>query len=292
MVTGKVEKSKVEGLVAMETRFGWVVGGPVPSTSLIAGSQGTFSQSSLSFTLRINTEPISTLDQQMREFNDLETLGIRNDEKSTYEVFEESIRKNSENRYEVNLPFKENKPILHDNFELSKKRLLKLHSKLKNEPELLKQYDDIFKEQMTKGVIEPAPKDVKFGEHCYLPHTAVVKEERDTTKVRIVFDASAKEFGPSLNECLYKGPQLTPLLFNILLRFRSKVIALTADIEKAFHQISVENDDRDYLRFLWFDDVFSDQPTIVRNRFARVIFGVTSSPFLLNGTIKQHVKQF
>ena len=92
-----------------------------------------------------------------------------------------------------------------------------------------------------------------------------------------------------MNECLYKSPQLAPLVFDILIRFRAKVIAPTADIEKAFHQISMDNDDRDYLRFLWLDNVSSDQPTITKNRFARVIFGVTSSPFCLNSTIRKRL---
>ena len=70
------------------------------------------------------------------------------------------------------------------------------------------------------------------------------------------------------------------------------VYALTADIEKAFLQISIDKDHRNFLRFLWFDDVFSNEPTIVRNRFARVVFGVTSSPFLLNGVIRKHVGQY
>ena len=64
---------------------------------------------------------------------------------------------------------------------------------------------------------------------------------------------------------------------------------MTSDIEKAFLQISVDKSDRDYLRFLWFDNVFFEAPRIVRNRFARVVFGVTSSPFLLNGTIRKHM---
>lgn len=85
---------------------------------------------------------------------------------------------------------------------------------------------------------------------------------------------------------------MTPLLFDILLRFQSQLIALTADIEKAFHQISINENDRDYLRFLWFDNVFSDQPTIVRNRFARALFGVTSSPFCLNATVRKHAKNY
>ena len=46
---------------------------------------------------------------------------------------------------------------------------------------------------------------------------------------------------------------------------------MTQDIEKAFLQIRVDRDHGDYLRFLWFDDVFSEAPTIVRNRFARVV---------------------
>ena len=75
----------------------------------------------------------------------------------------------------------------------------------------------------------------------------------------------------------------------ILLRFRFYVVALASDIEKAFLQITVDENDRDYLRFLCFDIIFSDQPKIARSRFARVVFGVTSSPFCLNGTIRKHV---
>ena len=77
-----------------------------------------------------------------------------------------------------------------------------------------------------------------------------------------------------------------------MLRFRAQVIALTADIEKAFHQISVDNDDRDGLRFLWLDNICSDQLTVTRNRFARVIFGVTSFPFCLNSAIRKLVNQY
>ena len=80
---------------------------------------------------------------------------------------------------------------------------------------------------------------------------------------------------------MQKGPQLTPLIFDILLRFRCYAVTLTADIEKAFFlQIGIVVPDKEFLRFLWFDDVFATEPKIVRNRFTRVIFGLTSSPFL------------
>ena len=81
-------------------------------------------------------------------------------------------------------------------------------------------------------------------------------------------------------------------MFDILLRFRTFKTALVADIEKAFLQIAINEHDRDFLRFLWFDDVFSEQPKVVRNRFARVIFGVTSSPYLLNETICKHTQKY
>ena len=100
-----------------------------------------------------------------------------------------------------------------------------------------------------------------------------------------MFDASSKADGPSLNDCLCKGPQMRSLIYDILLRFCTFVYTLTADIEKAFLQISRDNDHHNFLRFLWFDDVFSNEPTIVRNRFARVVFGVTSSPFYQMGYV-------
>lgn len=295
--TGKIIRSKSSnGLIAMETEFGWVLGGPTVSQGDLSNfSHGTNivtnATTHVFSAIESNIEP--HLNDELKEFWDLETLGIREaDEKPFFQVFTESIERNKESRYEVNLPFKNNHPIVHDNYELSEQRLMKLHKKLRNDQEFLKKYDEIFQDQLNEGIIEPAPASTKVGETSYLPHHAVIREDKDTTKLRIVFDASAKGNGPSLNDCLKKGPQLTPLLFDILLRFRSQLVALTADIEKAFLQISIAEEDRDYLRFLWFDNVFSDQPTIIRNRFARVVFGVTSSPFCLNATIRKHAETY
>jgi hypothetical protein len=76
------------------------------------------------------------------------------------------------------------------------------------------------------------------------------------------------------------------------MRFRSYQIALTADIEKAFLMVSVEEGDRDVLRFLWVNDVNADEFEIRPLRFTRVVFGVCSSPFLLNATIRFHLEQY
>lgn len=79
---------------------------------------------------------------------------------------------------------------------------------------------------------------------------------------------------------------------DILLRFRTSRIALTADIERAFLQICVDERDQDVLRFLWFDDVENTQPEVQTLKFTHVAFGVSSSPFLLNAMIRHYLKKY
>ncbi len=78
----------------------------------------------------------------------------------------------------------------------------------------------------------------------------VVKESSTSTKLRIVFDASARTTsGYSLNDTLIPGPTPYPLLTNVLLRFRQHVIGMSADISKMFREVSLHSDDRDLHRY-------------------------------------------
>ena len=154
----------------------------------------------------------------------------------------------------------------------------------------------MIQEQLRNGVIE-AVSDLKvpeMGRTHYLPHHAVVGRDVKTTKLRVVYDASSRADGkgPSLNDCLHVGPSLTQLLFDILLRFRCNRIALIADIEKAFLNIEVDERDRDCLPFLLVDDLQKEEPMIVVYRFCRVVFGVSSSPFLLSATLRHHLQTY
>ena len=97
-------------------------------------------------------------------------------------------------------------------------------------------------------------------------------------------DASARSEKPSFNECLYTGPKFNRRILDILLRFRVHWVAVTADVEKAFLMVSIAKHDRDVLYFVWVDDILAEQPNIIELRFTRVVFGVFSSPFLLNTT--------
>ena len=121
----------------------------------------------------------------------------------------------------------------------------------------------------------------------YLPHHGVVRQ--DNFKA---YDASAKMKSPSLNDCLYMGPNFGQSIFDIFLRFRFHQIALAGDIEKAFLMVSVQEKDRDSLRFLWNRDVNREMPDVIVLRLTRVVFGVNSSPFLLNATIDHHMWKY
>ena len=88
------------------------------------------------------------------------------------------------------------------------------------------------------------------------------------------------------------GTSFNPIVVRYPVKISFSCCCIDFRYRKAFLQINVNENDRDYLRFLWFDKIFSDQPKIVRNRFVRVVFGVTSSPFCLNGTIRKHVQSY
>ena len=85
-----------------------------------------------------------------------------------------------------------------------------------------------------------------------------VRRDALTTELRVVFDASSKPSSDSLNECLYSGPALTPTIFSVLLRFREKRTAFLEDIEKAFLNVGVAEEDGDVLRFVWVDSLEED----------------------------------
>ena len=95
------------------------------------------------------------------------------------------------------------------------------------------EYDSIITERNNQGVIEPANKQAK-GVEFYIPHKPVVREGAQTTRTRIVYDASAQvnADAPLLNECLYPGPPLENKLWDVLLLRRAYPIALTGDLKK------------------------------------------------------------
>lgn len=290
LLTGKTCHGE-GGPVAVETRLGWVLSGPVEPCL-----QGQ-AETTLMTTHTLQVESLlgpeaRALDERLQTFWNLESIGIVGHDCSVLDEFRDKVRF-VEGRYEVSLPWKDPHQVLPDNQQLSLRRLHSLLQRLKQDPEVFAEYDAIIKNQLQQGIVEIVEPSGRTGERVhYLPHHAVVRRDKETTKLRVVYDASAKSSGPSLNECLNTGPKFDQRILDLLLRFRSHRVALIADIEKAFLMIAVAEHDRDVLRFLWIDDMQKDTPDVLTFRFARVVFGVSASPFLLNATLQTHLEGY
>ena len=218
----------------------------------------------------------------------------KEDHKHIFEDFEKNIQFKN-NSYITNLPIRKTDDILPDNYILANNRLINLEKQLDRNKKRFVDYDKIIQGYIKEGIVEQIDhfdNNTILGRVHYLPHRGVVREDHDTTKLHIVFDASAKIRNElSLNDIRYSGPCLLPYLYDILLRFRVGKIGLVGDIKQAFLQVEIAEEHRDFVRFLWLKDINETPHKIISLRFTRAVFGLTSSPFFLNGTIKIHVSK-
>ncbi|XP_022809685.1 uncharacterized protein LOC111346677 [Stylophora pistillata] len=186
-----------------------------------------------------------------------------------HEEFKEQLARSPDGRYETGLPWKGNFPELPNNCAGSVRRVNSLLRKLKR-TDMPDQYDDIIREQLEEGVVEKAPAKV-IGKEFYMPHRAVIRENAESTKLRVAYDASARAYdgAPSLNECLHTGPRLQNELWNVIVRNRFHPIAAAGDMRKAFLQIRVKEAEHDALRFHWIKDKSTEELEVLR--FTRVV---------------------
>ena len=129
------------------------------------------------------------------------------DKDKTLKIFNKTLRFKDE-RYRVTWPWKEDKSYLPENRRLAFDRFKSLVKKMKSNPQLVDKYDAIIQNQLQLGIIERVTSNEKDTTKHYIPHHAVINPDKTSTKVRIVYDASAKinKCQRSLNECLYPGP--------------------------------------------------------------------------------------
>ena len=296
IVSGDISRAN-GGLVAIKSKFGWLLSGPARYNR----GAGVESHCNLIVELPNNVTTVpeegeSKIVDELKKFWETEAIGIVEREDIDQEVFPEQVRYDFiGRRYTVSLPWKIHRPHS-NNYGLCVSRLHQLMSRLKRDQALLTEYNKILETQLEEGIIEAIPTTEMNSQEevYYLPYHGVVRTDKDTTKLRIVLDASARA-GPhhySLNECLEKGPNLTPLIFDVLVKFRGNIIGITADIEKAFHQIIIAEKDRNMLRMLWFNDVHTATPKIVHYRFCHLVFGLTPSPAILRGVIQYHLSKY
>jgi hypothetical protein len=201
----------------------------------------------------------------------------------------EQSLKYEDGRYQVAIPWKRSEPTVSNNYGMAFRRLQNTEKRLKRNIELAGVYSDIIKRYIQKEYIRKVEETEKRPlEAWYLPHFPVLRPDRPTTKTRIVFDASAKDDGVSLNDEIYQCPKLQRDLFNILIRFREHPVALICDIAEMYLRIEVAPQDRKYQCFLWRsmdEDKIPDE-----YEFNRVVFGINSSPFQAQYVVQQHAK--
>jgi len=283
ILTGKL--NSFEGIISFETICGWAHMGKSeaspPSRVLAITERGIDGCS--------NCEEIMTkvwsCDVGSDDNHNEKTKDVR-----AVELFDSSFCYDDSGRCVVSWPLKDSLNTMGSCEKQSFQRLLNLLKRLKSDKQLRSAYTEIIDDYLSRDIVEivgidsnssvPSNNSVR-----YLPHHPVIKKTPLKTKVRVVFDASSRdEHGISLNSLMFTGPNLNPDICELLIRFRMHNVALVADVEKAFLQLSLEDKQRDLTRFFWINE--NDE--IIKLRFKRVIFGVRASPFLLAAALRKH----
>ena len=195
-------------------------------------------------------------------------------------------------RYQVVLPRKTPEPVLGESrgqalqrFRTNEKSLLRKGTWGKFQ-EVVQMYLDLGHAQL----VTPADLAIPTPEVFYMPMHGVYKDSSTTTKLRVVFDGSAQTTTHySLNDLLCVGPTLHPPLDQILIRFRTFRVALSADITKTYREIMLHPADRHLHRFLWRAETDQEIQTCQMNRLT---FGIASSPYLAVRTLQQVATDF
>ncbi|UYV77097.1 hypothetical protein LAZ67_14003262 [Cordylochernes scorpioides] len=282
ILTGKIVQVEAD-LTAVETKLGWTLMGNSPITDSNDNVQQTLN--------------LLTTRCDLKDLWDLEVLGIRDPVETCFketryqeikERFITKIQRQSDQRYSVGLPWKVEKESIPSNLDIAIKRL-DISTKKMTSQNKLTEYSQIFRDWLTEGLIERVEENPLERRGYYLPHRPVYKMESKTTPIRPVFDASCLGHnGLSLNQCLEKGPNLLERIPEMMIRFRENKFGVTADIRKAFQMVAIEESERNYLRFLWWEKE-SDRE-LIAYRHKRLVFGLNCSPFVLNAVIEYHLQ--
>ena len=275
---------RYESLIAQESTFGWVISGYFTGDNSYANVKTQLCCFSLS-------------DNDLKEFLGLEVAGVTPNEKRFCDEYGPIVKKFNEtlkfenNKYTVNLIWKEPYVELVNNLSIAIKRQTALEKHLVRDPELRQKYYNVFDMYESQSKIEEVPLNEINIDHrvYYLPHFPVVKDTRLSSKVRPVFDGSCKSFNDvSLNDALETGPPLQLKIFSIILRFRRWLIGLSSDVEAAFHAIKLNSVDQDVCRFI----LPKSDGTFKHMRFLVLPFGLNCSPYLLNAVISHHLNKY
>lgn len=261
---------------AVLTRFGWVISG---LRSQRPETQITVCKTAVKEEKKCIENMLDTLYNHEYEEN-LHSMkkGMSVEDTIWMKRVESSIQMD-EGHYSVPLPFRNPCEKMPNNLSMARSRLEGLRKRLRKNQTLAEDYCTFMADMIDKGYAESIPEieqDKHEGRIWYLPHHAVYHPTKPG-KIRVVYDCASEFNGESLNGRLLPGPDQTNSLVDVLSRFRMEPVAFIADIEGMFNQVKVPKSDRDFLRFLWFENGNLDGP-IRHYRMTVHLFGAASSP--------------
>ena len=274
---------KNSDVMLQKTRLGWIVTGNAQIHRNNVAQQPKTNMCLVTSTIETST------DQLMRKFWEIEEVSSKmplvGQEDQCEKHFKETHTRKIDGRYIVRLPFKENKSQIGSSYDMALQRFHRLEKRLVNNNDLYAEYTEFLKEYINLGHMSDISDTDDITEGYYLPHHAVRNNASLTTKLRVVFDGSAKSStNISLNDILRVGPTIQNDLISILLRFRVHPIAITADIEKMYRQIEVHPQDALYQKILWREN--QNEPIKVY-KLNTVTYGTACAPFLAIRTLQQ-----
>ena len=147
-------------------------------------------------------------------------------------------------------------------------------------------YNEVLDRLEKQRVIEDVPFDDREN-RFYIPHHPVIRQDKDSSKVRLVLNCAQKFGGTSLNDHIDSGSNPVQDLVGILLAFRTGEFTLTADVKEMFLQVRMRPEDSDFHRIL-----VKKNERFVPFRFRVFPFGNTCSPKVAITIAKQNAKRF
>lgn len=281
LLTGQQIDVGPEFPLGLGTKFGVVLVGPAP--------RNCTSTSSLVHVALVAQSPSQLADQLERFWQVEEALPVSRltpDEVAAEEFYVKTTVQQANGRYKVRLPFKENHPPLGHSRSQAESRLHALQRRFAKDPAFKGSYQKFMDDYEADGFMSPVEPTTNQTPKYYLPHHGVFRASSSTTKLRVVFDASAvTSNGVSLNDILLSGPRLQNDIRSVLLNFRRHRICFSADVRQMFLMIDLHESDRVYQTILWPSKATSQSS--VEYFLNTVTFGVCSSPFLAIRTLRQ-----
>lgn len=272
--------------IAQNTALGWILSGPTPLNHDHSDVQ---CHHNIIVSMHAHADDNDLLKRFWQiESDSFDTKILSQEEQLCEQHYDQTTKRNADGRYIVRLPFREEDPQCKygNSRDIAIKRFHLLENRFKKNPEIKTRYSEVIHEYLDLGHMHRVPaNEVNSNEAVYLPHHAVIREDKSTTKVRVVFDASSKGTnGISLNDTLMVGPTLQPDLRHIIMRWRIHPICLSADIIKMYRQIMIAEQDVDFQRLVWRDD---PEAEIEEYRLVRVTFGTAAAPYLAVKSLQQ-----